>query len=268
MKIEFLISTVDRNNVDFIYRMFKNLDIENINAVIINQCINIDLPEMIHVPHDNIKIISVKDKGTSNSRNLAMENMSGDICTFTDDDLIYDSKVLDIIEKIFLENDSDIITFKTNFIENDKSIKNYREESFNHTFHSLMKTGDWEIFFRKKSIENKLIKFDSNFGLGCKYPLCEYQIFLTDCFKNGLSLLYIPKVVVRHPLDIVRTGVKFDSHIEKARGAGFARIFGWKGVFAIVYFAIKKYSLYKDRKSLVKEFIDLFSGYVELLKGY
>ena len=94
MKIEFLISTINRTNLDFLESMFKNVGMENVNALIINQCIDIDVSKEIKTPHKNIRIISVKEKGTSISRNLALKNMTGDIGTFTDDDLILRKKYI------------------------------------------------------------------------------------------------------------------------------------------------------------------------------
>ena len=263
MKIEFLISTVDRTDLVFLYNMFKNLDIDDINAVIINQCINIDVPDDIQVPHDNIKVFSVKDKGTSRSRNLAMEHMTGDICTFTDDDLIYESTVIQDVRRSFKNISFDVITFKTEYIGTDVGVKKYAENTYEHDFYSLLRTGDWEIFFRKNIVKNRNIKLDSRFGLGCEYPLCEYQIFLTDCYKNGLSLGYLPITVVKHPQDVIRTGLKFNSDIEKARGAAYARIFGVKAILMILYFSFKKFNLYKHRKSFFDEFKDLFIGFLK-----
>lgn len=49
----------------------------------INQCIDIAVPlNGISTFHENIHLISVPDKGTSNSRNLAMLHMKGDIGVF------------------------------------------------------------------------------------------------------------------------------------------------------------------------------------------
>lgn len=259
MNIEFLVATTNRNNLFFLDRMFEHVGIENVNVLVINQCIDIDVPTEIIVQHKNIRVISVRQKGTSVSRNLAIENMQGDICTFTDDDLIYESDVLIKINEAFSYMDSDILTFKTGYIGRDDFLKEYKDEKFNHDIKSLLKVGDWEIFFKSDFVKRERIRFDERFGLGCLYPACEYHIFLVDSYRKKGRIHYNPIHVVNHP-HVKSTGLKFERNIEIARGAGIMRMLGFYAIPACVFFALKKHSLYKEKHSLYKEIYYLFCG--------
>ncbi|NBM53725.1 glycosyltransferase [Proteus sp. G2669] len=264
MKVEFLVATTNRTDLKFIDRIFQNINIDDIYILVINQCIDIPLPSKIDIPHDNIRVLSVTEKGTSVSRNLAIKNMIGDICTFTDDDLIYEKGIIEKIINNFQQKNTDIITFKTGIINSNKDIKYYKNNHFKHTFRSLLSIGDWEIFFKSNIIKAKNILLDERFGLGCKYPACEYHIFITDCYKKGIDISYIPIVVVRHP-DIISTGLKFTPILEISRGAGFARILGYKSLIASIFFAIKKHPLYKEKHSFFKECYFLIKGNIKIL---
>lgn len=263
MKIQFLVSTIDRDNIDFLEKIFKNLKGQSFDVIVINQCINIDLPKN-DLSKENIKVISSKTKGTSVSRNIALKNATGDICTFTDDDLVYERNAIEKVRKAFEEEKTDIITFKTGILNSDAPYKKYKKYPFKHSIKSILSVGDCEIFFKLSSIRKNKIFFDERFGLNCIYPACEYQIFLTDCHKNKLRSLYVPEVVVRHP-DTITTGIKFEPSLEIARGAGFARMLGALAFVAILFFSIKKHRLYKEKHNLRTEILLLTKGALQIL---
>lgn len=262
MKVEFLIATINRQDISFLNNIFKNIDVKTVNALVINQCIDIPL-QQLSCPYENIRIISTSSIGTSVSRNLALQHATGDICTFTDDDLVYERKCIDIIKQNFSTLDSDVITYKTGYINSVGFLKKYSNHAFVHSLYSLLKIGDWEIFFRRESVQGKVL-FDEQFGLGCKFPSCEYHIFATDCYKQKLKLTYMPIRIVNHP-NLVSTGMKYLSHLEVARGAGFARMLGLKSIPAIFFFALKKHQEYKTRHTFFKEIFFLMSGALKIL---
>ena len=74
----------------------------------------------------------------------------------------------------------------------------------------------------------------------------------------------MPKLVVNHPYEI-HSGLKFEKLFEIARGAGFARMLGLKSILVPIYFAIKKYSIYKNKHSFIKELGYLYKGIFQIL---
>lgn len=260
MKMEFLVATINRTNTDFLYNIFKNISTTDFYILVINQCINIPLPqkELSHF-NKNVKIISTLEKGTSNSRNLAIENMRGDVGILTDDDVVYDSDTIDIILKAYSEfPQADLITFKSKYFSG-KDMKNYKSLPFLNTKATLKNISDIEITFKKDSIISNNIRFNKLFGLGAKYPLGEYLTFLMDCLKNNCDIYYYPEYIVSHP-DCLHSGLQFRADYEIGRGALFAKISLILFPLYNIYFTVKKYKLYKNKHSFFKQLHYLFKG--------
>ena len=122
ISLEILISTKDRDNLDFLNSIFINNDTHTNSILIINQTQNINFS----CPHsDNINLVNVSETGLSKSRNLAIEKAKSDICLFADDDIVYENDYDSIILNAFNLNPSaDIITFKMNDLKGN-SFKDY-----------------------------------------------------------------------------------------------------------------------------------------------
>lgn len=60
---------------------------------------------------------------------------------------------------------------------------------------SALKISSWQIAFRKDSILKNKILFDKNFGSGTKNGPGEETLFLYECLKNKLKILYIPEII-------------------------------------------------------------------------
>ena len=262
LKIDFLVATINRTNCEFLYPIFKNIDLNDCNVIVINQCIDIAVPlNGISTFHDNIHLISVPDKGTSNSRNLAMLHMKGDIGVFLDDDVVLEHDSMIRIANAYIEHkDADIITFQSQYFSG-KYFKSYSDNSFKHNKYTLKNISDIEITFRKTIIEKKVL-FNTLFGLGAKFPLGEYLIFLTDCYNAESNMYYVPGVIVKHP-DCLHSGIQFIQNYEEGRGALFACLSKYLFPFMIFYFAIRKYSMYKNKHSFWREVYFMFKGAIK-----
>lgn len=226
MDFQILISTV---NGAFI----KRNNTLNSQHIIINQVLDdtLDL-------HNTENMLSYREKGLSRSRNRAITNAKADICLISDDDVAYKDDIESTILSAFKNNpDVDIITFQVETPEGD-SFKSYKNKQFNHTLKTIMKVSSVEIAFRRSSLIQNNISFDEEFGLGSTYPTGEEAIFLSDALKKGLKLLYVPKVIVVHPIE--SSGGNYKNPIlAQAKGAMIYRIFGVIGYLIITFFAIK-----------------------------
>lgn len=246
MKIEFLISTMNRSDLSFLEKMFQNLDLNTIQAIVINQCTTI-MPTEIKSPYSGVNIISVTDRGLARSRNLALDNCSGDICVIADDDVVYTKHSLSLIEETFANESIDIAKFQIETPEG-KLYKNYSTDTVVNTLRNALSTSSIEIVFRKKSIVEKAIVFDSRFGLGAQFKGSEDVIFISDCIKQKLNVLSIPKPFVIHPLESSGTDYRSDNQeLVLNIGAMMTRVFGVKkSVLLLIVFTIKRYRLYKN----------------------
>lgn len=257
--IEFLISTTDKTDLLFLDKMFKHTDITQFKILVINQCLTIDIPSNINIKNSNIRVISVKDKGLSKSRNLAIANAIGDIIIPTDDDVIYNKYVVEIVNQTFQNLKIDIATFKISTPEG-HPFKKYSIYPFFHTIRTLLKVSSIEIAIRVDSIRNTEIFYDEKFGLGSEYPSGEENIYLTDALKKGLSIQYLPETIAIHPH--ITSGKLLDTEMLETKGAVFCRLFGYKALLYFLPFAFKKKVIInKQNISTIKCISLLFKGF-------
>jgi hypothetical protein len=97
--------------------------------------------------------------------------------------------------------------------------------------------------------------------------LGEDFIFAMDLYHLKSKMLFLPIPIVKHSLG--STGGSLDQKIIFARGAMFARVFGWKAFVVNLLFSIKKYTDYRKEISfflylrlLTKGTIDYFRSSV------
>ena len=88
----------------------------------------------------------------------------------------------------------------------------------------LLNVSSIEITFSKKLIQESLVIFDENFGLGASFELGEEAIFLTDLKKKGYKVSYDPITVVQHDCETSSSKINFLSKYFY-NGAIFTRIF-------------------------------------------
>lgn len=173
MKLEVLLSVLNLKN--------KNLDKMNISSscTVINQCNKDEYSE-----YKNFKIYSYNEKGISLSRNRALENASGDILLFCDDDMKYVNNYESIVLDAFKNNPkADMIFF--NIEMSDRCFKSNKKNKRIHFF-NCMRYGTVNIAVRKNSLKD--IKFNLLFGSINHYRSGEDTLFIIDCLKKGLKL--------------------------------------------------------------------------------
>lgn len=157
-------------------------------CLIINQSFLEETPENTD---ENVRVITYRETGLSNSRNRALENAECDIALLSDDDVIYNSDYEEIIlEQFKINPDYDIITFQLEGI--DIPFKKYPSKGRKLGFIRAMKVSSVEIAFRLKKVKNAGVKFNTLLGSGSKYQMGEESAFLYDCLRKGLKIKYVP----------------------------------------------------------------------------
>lgn len=157
------------------------------DTVIINQC---GQEEYYQYKREDkrIRIFSVRQKGLTKSRNLAISKANGEICLLCDDDEYffegYEKGIINAYRE--LEN-ADVIAFKTaNIPEKFKG----RIKKLNRL--DIMKISSWQISFRREKIIRSGVRFDENMGAGTGNGAEEEFKFLSDCLDAGLKIYYYP----------------------------------------------------------------------------
>jgi glycosyltransferase involved in cell wall biosynthesis len=241
MRLEVLMSCMNQKNFDLIYTSQLNSDI-----LLINQC-NVDSTEEIEFGDGyKARMINSSDRGLSKSRNTALANANGDICLLADDDETFYAEYSSIILNEFEENPRfDIIAFIV-----DRPDKSYSLKKKRINYISSLKIGSCQIAFKRRAILNKGIKFNEKFGSGTDNGPGEENLFLYECLKKGLKILYVPVKIGKVSQSQSEWFKGFDKMYFFNRGKILKELMG--GFFGLIYaleFAIMKYPRYYKETS-------------------
>ncbi|MBS5882779.1 MAG: glycosyltransferase [Lachnoanaerobaculum sp.] len=232
------------------------------DAIIINQCGRKGKTKITHGPN-NILWIDSDDIGLSKSRNMALDNATGEYLIIADDDLEY----IDGYEKIIVESfeknpNMDIIVFQVEGIE--QVFKNYSKKGKKISFLGSLHVSSVEIVMRKNSIKKANIRFAEEFGSGAKYRMGEENIFLFDCLKSGLKIYYEPKVIAKLHLNESTWFSGYNKKYFLDRGAVSRKLYGdIIGLFMILAFSVKNYKKYRNDMSVLNGLKYMIFGYRE-----
>lgn len=255
MRVEVLVATMNRKNINFI----EDMNIKS-DSLIINQS-NYNGYEEINKENFKIRMLSNNQRGLSRSRNQAILYSEADICLFADDDVVYENDYVETILKAFKElPDADIIVFETEMI-------NYKGGIVREKLKKIRKApkyknyGSVRIAFRRESFIKNNIWFNLNFGAGSKFKAGEETLVLRDANRKGMK-------IYEYPLKIAKVDYSestwFEGYNEK--------YFYDKGAFlAVAYpklkYILKYYYIYKFRNvsqiSIRKAIYNMRKGYLE-----
>lgn len=255
---------MNRKDLSFLNTMFEKNNINEINALVINQCTNIELPE-IECPHDNIRVISVKEEGLSKSRNLGLRNAKGDIVLPTDDDVVYESGIVEVIREAFAgDKNIDVISFQYRR-QDSLSQKNYLNKEQLHTRKTIRKVCSIEIAINREALLRNNIYYDELFGLGAKYNSGEENIFLGDCMKKGLQLKFKPICIALHPPVI--SGLTLDEKQLYGKGALYYKMLGVTSFLLPIPFVIVKRKKITSELTLLGAISIMYRGIISYIKN-
>ena len=189
LKVEVLMSVMHQENFDIAYKTKINSDL-----LIINQCDKNDYAEKIVNGH-LWRMILTTQRGLSKSRNLALENATGDICLFCDDD----EELIDGYEVTILKAFKDLpdatgIVFNVNRINNNLKKSYYiitkiRQTPFYRAYGSPM------LAIYRHKIQKAGIKMNEKFGSGTEWGGGEDSLFEHDIRRAGLKLYEYPETI-------------------------------------------------------------------------
>jgi glycosyltransferase involved in cell wall biosynthesis len=227
--------------------------------VVINQCNKEDYDEL-KTKNGLARMYSVKDRGLTKSRNMAIEKSHGDICLLCDDDEVfqkdYEQKILSAYEEI---PDADIIIFK--MVNRTPS---FPDKVIRLKFPKIMKVSSWQISFKRAPLVDSSVRFDELLGAGTGNGAEEELKFLKDSLKAKLKIYYVP-------LEIASVGQEsstwFTGFTEKFfcdRGNTTRYILGLPvSVLYAFYYVVRKRNMYKKDISFFKALKAILGGIKE-----
>ena len=234
---------MNRDNLDFLQKMFKFTHFSDFSILIINQTTE---NKLLYSEYKSVRIINSFEKGLSKSRNLGIENANAELILITDDDVEFIEGFDEIIIDAFKKNSkAHLISFK-NIRIGELESHNKSKVVFKHNFKTIESVCSIEIAFRLNSIKEKKISFNENFGLGSYFETGEEYLFLIQIIKQQLDAYFYPAAIVKHA--IFSSGKAIESNkLMYARAALFKET---KGVLGIIW--MYKYLFFLKKKKHIK----------------
>lgn len=263
MKKELIISTVD-SRLDSAIKLAKScFELHKVRSIIICQILSDYCFELRCAEDEAYELIYSYDKGLAKSRMLGILSSSADLLWLVDDDIsIKQGEVVEAF-KCLEESEYSFITTKYG-IDTGIERKKYSDITFKHSVITVFGVSSIEVFINRNKVLSLGVAFDTRFGLGAHYKSGEENIFLADILKKGGSGGYVPLLTSMHP-EITSGGDFEDDLVSYSKGAIFKRIFGWKGIFLLLAFFLKKAKegdvKFKKLPLLIRS---AFSGFVDL----
>ena len=192
MELSVLVATMFLEDVSILQKLNLKSD-----SIIVNQTDFSKYPE-IFFNEKGHKILSVEDRGLSKSRNLAIDNCQSSIAIVADEDVQYLEDYPEIIKEAYTKfPDADVILFDF-YRENNVLSKSIAKSEGKLNLLQSLRGNSVRITFKVSSINKAKIRFNENFGSGSnRFIASEDLVFMTDCYKKGLKIYYVPKPILR-----------------------------------------------------------------------
>lgn len=181
MKLQVLVAAVNEN----VEMLAEKMNLES-EAVIVNQCDHFAYQEYLH--RDKlIRCFSMAERGVGLSRNTALMRAEGEICLFSDEDIVFSSGYEKTVLEAFETNpDADVITF--NFKVDPSRATYYNQTKRRIRWYNYGRYPTYAVAARLEALRRANVSFSLLFGGGARYSNGEDSLFLHDCLKKGLHL--------------------------------------------------------------------------------
>ena len=194
--LEILVSTMNRNSLDFLIPMFPFCHFSDFSILIINQTSE---NKLLVSDFPSVRVINSFEKGLSKSRNLALKNAIGKIVLIADDDVVYKKDFDSAIAQAHNQfNDKAAISFcieKPNGLLFKKYLPSAKT---NLRLIELFNVLSVEISINKPIFDGLGVTFDENFGLGSIFEMGEEAIFLSDIKEQNQQIAFVQSVIAIH----------------------------------------------------------------------
>ena len=190
MTVEVLVSAVDKEPHRLVEEMHIGTD-----AIIVNQCDRYDTESFCHRDR-NIRIFHMAERGVGLSRNTALMRADGDICLFSDQDIVYEENYEQKILQAFEECPSaDMIVFNIDVEEERRTYHN--TELKRVRWYNCGRYGAVSFAVRREKLLESGVTFSLLFGGGAKYSAGEDSLFLKQFMDKGYKVYASPVTIGR-----------------------------------------------------------------------
>lgn len=262
MNICVLISCMHQSDHSIVERTGVQTD-----CVVVNQCDTNREEDYTFVNKKgetcHVRFISTTERGLSRSRNKAIANApEAAVCLVCDDDETLAEGYADLISKAYEQlPEADVITFK---LDREGTKKVYPTEPKGLSFVNILKTGSWEITFKKSKISSHSILFDEQMGSGTGNGGGEENKFLLDCRRNKLCMQFYPATIGTLHISDSQWFKGYTPKYFSDHGWSSRRLLGAPvGLLYAIYYVVKHHSLYSKELSFLKALRYELKGWAE-----
>lgn len=236
MRLQVLVAAV---NAD-VRAQAEKMNLES-EAIIVNQCDRFGYEEYEH-KGKRIRCYSMAERGVGLNRNTALMRSDGDICLFSDEDIVFDAGYEKKVLEAFAANpDADLITF--NFQVDRTRRTYYNKNSHRVRWYNYGRYPTYAVAARTEVLHRAGISFSLLFGGGARYSNGEDSLFLHDCLKKGLHIYADTAALGR---EIYRESTWFSGYTEKFffdRGVLYPYLYGRMAKLWALRFLLAKRSV-------------------------
>lgn len=198
LSVQVLVSAVGQD----VRMLSEKMNIET-DAVIVNQCGKYDHCEFSPQREQEkkekepteksciVRCFSMKERGVGLSRNTALLHADGDICLFSDEDIVLESGYAEAVRNAYLQYpDADMILFNVKVAPARRTYWN--EQPKRIRWYNYGRYPAYSISGRLDALQRANVHFSVLFGGGAKYSNGEDSLFLRDCLRAGLKIYALP----------------------------------------------------------------------------
>lgn len=190
MKVQVLASVMHESPEELIHRMNLQSD-----AVVINQC-DEEGYEELSVPGGRVEFYSMRERGVGRSRNAAIARATGDICLFSDSDIVYEEGYAEkIVAEFEANSQADMILFNVD-VEEERRTYHITDRK-RVRWYNCGRYGAVSFALRREALASSRVKFSLLFGGGAKYSNGEDSLFLKELMDKGYRVFTAPVTIGR-----------------------------------------------------------------------
>lgn len=190
MRVEVLASVMNEEPSALADRMRLETD-----AVIVNQCHRLGYEEIERKGHI-IRFCSFPERGVGRSRNEAILRAEGDICLFSDGDIVYEPGYGEAVAAEFeRRSDADMILFNVT-VEEERRTYCITERK-RVRWYNCGRYGAVSFAVRRESLLSSGVTFSLLFGGGARYSNGEDSLFLKEFMDKGYKVYTAPVTIAR-----------------------------------------------------------------------
>ena len=175
-------------------KLVEEMNIES-DAIIVNQCGHYGVEAFEHKGRA-IRVFHMAERGVGLSRNTALMRADGDICLFSDQDIVYEAGYGQKILRAFAEcPDADMIVFNIEVGEERRTYYNTKVKRVR--WYNCGRYGAVSFAVKREKLLESGVTFSLLFGGGAKYSAGEDSLFLKQFMDKGYLVYTSPAVIGR-----------------------------------------------------------------------